>query len=508
MLTVSLLIEILRTRPRLIFWLVALSQTFLWLLVPSIFYSAPPGDVAEVLAVGREMAFDASSGPPLAFWLAELAMRASGNHVVGVYLLSQVCILTAYWAVFQLGRATIGDRHAMLAILLMTGIAVFTVYSPDFGPEILMMPLWALALLFLWRASGEGKELYWLALALVIGLMLLTSYLAIVLVAAIVVFLALSARGRASVFSPGAGAAAFIVAFMLLASFAVLRQYGSPQFPDLAQLRKLAGVERNLLSGLRLAALIAVAHAGAVILILVASNLPRIKQPEAAVVARAPLDPYARQMIYFFASVPPIAAVLLSILSGRADIAAVAPLLLLSGLAIVVAGGDTILLYHQRFLGVVWFALLLLPPALAAVGVVALPTIFAADLKVAQPADTLARYLTENFERRAGRRLEFVAGDARLASLIGLASQRRPHVIFEPGKGLPQLVKPEDAVQSGAVVVWRATDNVGTPPPQVRAMFPNIVPEVPRVFERTLHGRAPLLRIGWGMVRPRGEQPQ
>ena len=70
MLTVSLLIEILRTRPRQIFWLVALSQTFLWLLVPSVFYSAPPGDVSYVLAVGRELALDASYGPPLAYWLA------------------------------------------------------------------------------------------------------------------------------------------------------------------------------------------------------------------------------------------------------------------------------------------------------------------------------------------------------------------------------------------------------------------------------------------------------
>ena len=508
MLTVSLLIEILRTRPRQIFWLVALSQTFLWLVVPSIFYSAPPGDVAEVLAVGREMAFDASFGPPLAYWLAEIAMRVTGNHIVGVYLLSQLCILVAYWALFQFGRATIGDRHAMLAVLLMTGISVFTVSSPDFGPEILMMPLWALALLFLWRASGEGKEIYWLALALDIGLMLLTSYLAIVLVAAIVVFLAITPKGRASVMTPGAGAAAFILAFMLLASIAVLKQYGSPLFPDIAQLRKLAGVERSLVSGLRLAALIVVAHAGAIILIVVASNLPRRKNAEAAVVARAPVDRHARVMIYFFTVVPLAAVFLLALLAGRSNLSMLAPLLLLTGLAIVLVGGDAILLYHQRVLGVAWFALLLLPPALAAAGVMFLPTIFAADLKTAQPADTIARYLTENFERRTGRKLEFVAGDARLASLIGLASQRRPHVIFEPGKGLPQIVKPEDASQSGAVVVWRATDNVGTPPPEVRAMFPNIVPEVPRVFERTLHGRAPLVRIGWGTVRPRGEQPQ
>jgi hypothetical protein len=127
---------------------------------------------------------------------------------------------------------------------------------------------------------------------------------------------------------------------------------------------------------------------------------------------------------------------------------------------------------------------------------------------VAQPADQIARYFTENFERRTGRPLEVVAGDARLASLIGLASARRPRVLYEPGKDLPLLVTPEQVAEKGAIVVWRATDNEGTPPPQIKAQFPSIVPEVPRAFERVLHGRAPLLRIGWGLVRPRAETPK
>ncbi len=37
--------------------------------------------------------------------------------------------------------------------------------------------------------------------------------------------------------------------------------------------------------------------------------------------------------------------------------------------------------------------------------------------------------------------------------------------------------------------------------------FPGIVPEVPRAFERAVHGRAPLLRIGWGMIRPQAATP-
>jgi hypothetical protein len=508
MLTVSLLIEILRTRPRFVFWLAALTQTFLWFVVPSIFYSAPPGDLADVIAVGRDMALTASHAPPLAYWLAELALRAAGGHMIGIYLLSQICILVAYWAVFQLGRATIGERHAVLAILLMAGISVFTIGSPDFGPEILMMPLWALTLLHLWRASGERKELYWLAVALDIGLMLLTSQLALVLIAALLVFLALTQRGRASVATTTAAAAGLITAFMLLMSIALLREHGTAIVPDLAKLRKLDAIDRSLISWVKLLLLVVVAHAGAGILIVLASNLWRTKRAEAAAIARAPIDPYARTMIYYFALVPLIAVTMLAVITGKFEISGVAPLLVLSGLAIVVAGGDIILLHHQRILGSAWFALLLLPPLFAATGVMVLPAVFAVDLKVAQPADQIARYFTENFERRTGRPLEVVAGDARLAALIGLASARRPRVLYEPGKDLPLLVTPEQVAEKGAIVVWRATDNEGTPPPQIKAQFPSLVPEVPRAFERVLHGRAPLLRIGWGMVRPRVQTPQ
>ncbi len=507
MLTVSLLIEILRTRPRLIFWLAALTQTFLWVLVPSIFYSAPPGEVADVVAVGRELTFGASHGPQLAYWLAEFALRATGGHIFGIYLLSQICILVAYWAVFQFGRAIIGDRHAVLAVLLMTGISVFTIGSPDFGPDILMMPLWALTLLHFWRATSENRELYWLAVGLDICLMLLTSHLALVLVAALLVFIAMYPRARANIRTPGALVAGILTAFMLVVSIAVLKQ-GAPLVADFGQTSKLISIDRNLMSWLQLLALVVIAHAGACILIVLSSNLWRSGQTEAAAIARAPIDPYARVMIYYFALVPLVAMMIFAAITGKSDLASVAPLFVLSGLAIVVAGGDTILVHHQRVLSAAWFALLMLPPALAAVGVLALPALFAVDLKAAQPADQIARYFTENFERRTGRTLDVVAGDARLATLIGLASASRPHVLYEPGKGLPTLATPQQAIEKGAVVVWRATDNAGTPPPEIKAQFPNIVPEVPRVFERALPGRAAPLRIGWGMVRPRSEAPQ
>ena len=507
MFTVSLLIEILRTRPRLVFWLAALTQGFLWVLVPTLFYSAPPGELAEVLAVGREYAFGSKLGPPLAFWLAELSLRVSGGHMFGVYLLAQVCVVTTYWAIFRLGQAIVGDRHAVLAILLMTGISLFTVGSPAFGPDILLMPLWALALLFLWRAIGGHNELCWFAVAAMFGLMLLTSYVALILILLTGSFLLGTARGRAAMRAPAAIASALIVALLTLPTFVLLNQYGSELLPALERLRRAQDIDHNLLAWIRLLAVVAVSHAGAAILIVLASNLLRTRRIQAAMIVRMPVDPFARNMVYYFAIAPLLVATGYAVITGNADSAGIEPLLVLSGLAIVIAAGDVILVHHQRLLSVAWVSLLIVPPVLAALATLVLPSLFAIDLKVAQPADRMARFFTESFERRTGRKLDIVGGDPRIATLIALGSNHRPRVLHTPDLRLPNLATAEEAMTNGAVIVWRATDGAGTPPPDVKAMFPQIVPEVPRVFERPLSGRAPVTRIGWGVIRPRGETP-
>ncbi len=71
------------------------------------------------------------------------------------------------------------------------------------------------------------------------------------------------------------------------------------------------------------------------------------------------------------------------------------------------------MVHHQRVLSIVWFSLLLVPPVLTASASWCCRLVFAADLKVAQPADDIARYFTDNFERRTGQKLEIVGGDPR-----------------------------------------------------------------------------------------------
>ena len=67
MLHVAIFVEGLRSQPRVMFWLATLVQAAIWWLVPSIFYSAPPAALPEVLAVGHEFQLGTDLGPPLAF---------------------------------------------------------------------------------------------------------------------------------------------------------------------------------------------------------------------------------------------------------------------------------------------------------------------------------------------------------------------------------------------------------------------------------------------------------
>src|SRR5436305_13007998 len=107
------------------FWIAALSQAFIWVLVPALTYAAPPGEVPLVLAVGREWLLGSSFGPPLAYWLAEIAFNLFAQRIVGLYVLPPLCVVVAFWAVFALGRSVVGARPAVLAVPPSVGRAAF-----------------------------------------------------------------------------------------------------------------------------------------------------------------------------------------------------------------------------------------------------------------------------------------------------------------------------------------------------------------------------------------------
>ena len=509
MLYVSIFVELLRSRPALAVWIAALAQAALWVLVPTLFYSGPPGDVPFVLAIGNELQLGTYLGPPLAFWLAEAAYMLTGNSLFGVYLLSQVCVVVTYWAVFELGRSMVGAQHAALAVLLMVGISAFTVPTPDFGPATLSMPLWALILLHYWRAVGEGRRSYWIALAVEIGLLLLTTYAGLLLIAMLAMFTITHKRARAAMRSSDPWLASLISFVVLFPHLLWLADAREGMLPNLMQLHTPESLIDGFNAWLRQVAFIVAAHAGLAVLVSLVVGWPWTRREPAPVIVREPIEPFARQFVYFFAIAPVLTATVVSVLAGwPAPVAGVAPLVILSGLAVVVLAGDGIELSHQQVVIPAWFGLLLAPPALAVLALVVLPWLNV-DLNVNKPAKTIARYLADSFQRRTGTELQIVAGDPRTAALVAMGSPSRPSLFLDATPERTPWVTMDDVRKKGAIVVWPTADTAGAPPPDIKARFPDLVPEAPPpAFERPVTGQLPVLRIGWGLIRPQVAPPE
>jgi Dolichyl-phosphate-mannose-protein mannosyltransferase len=505
MLYVSIIVELLRSRPSLAVWLAALAQALLWLLVPVLFYAGPPGDLPNVLAVGHEFQLGTYLGPPLAFWLAEIAFNLAGRSLAGVYLLSQACVVVTYWAVFTLGSSIVGAQHAALAVLLMVGIAAFTVPTPDFGPVILTMPLWAIILLHYWRAVGEGRRAYWLALAVEVGLLLLTTYVGLILVGLLVIFTFANTHARASLKSYDPLIAAVVALLVTFPHLIWLADTGEGIMPVLVRMRTPEAVGGNFIAWLRQLGLLLAAHAGLVVLVALVAGWPWPVRDPAPVIVRRPVEPFARQFVYFFAIVPAFAGTLVAVLIGwSGPVGGIAPLVILSGLAVVVAAGDGIRFSRQHVVIAAWFGLLIIPPIMAAAALAILPWLNI-DLRVTQPAPAMARFFAESFERRTGAPLQIVAGDARTAAVVALGAPSRPSLYLNNAPERSPWVTPDAIKTKGAIVVWPTSDTAGAPPPEIKERFPDLVPEVPRAFERSVQGQLPLLRIGWGVIRPQGQ---
>src|SRR3954447_4799281 len=305
----SLVVELIRARPRLVVWLVVLCQAALWLIIAMLLYRSPPGDVATVLAYGREYQVGTDLGPPLAFWLADIAFRLAGNHIFGVYLLAQLCFIVTFLALFALGRAIVGAPQAVLAVLLTLTVTAFSSPGVEFGPLVLARPLWALVLLHSWQVIGRGRRNAWFALSIEAGLLLLTTTAAPALLLLVAGFALATARGRRMLMSLDPLYALLVIVVLVLPYLVWLIRADAlvlPHWPDIDDLGARALHWGGLLGGLLLA------MSGIVLLVIVNSGRFGRNVEEAPSFYRPPIDPLAREFVYCFAIGPALGGSLIA----------------------------------------------------------------------------------------------------------------------------------------------------------------------------------------------------
>jgi hypothetical protein len=350
---------------------------------------------------------------------------------------------------------------------------------------------------------AQGNKRSWYVLGGAGALMLLSTEAALILLGTLALFTVLTERGRAALEATEPWIVAVVLSFFLFLHLLWLDGIADSLGPVFKSLRQATAAGGNTVAWLRLLIALMLAHAGLAILVVLAGGWPRSRALPAPPLLRQPIDSFAATYVRVLALAPALAATIVAVLIGRSTpIGGAAPLVVLAGLFIVMAAGDSIALYHQRVLGFAWAGLLIVPAIFVPLLIVALPWAAATDLKIAQPAKAMGRFFAENFERRTGQPLAIVTGDPRTAALIALAAPSRPSVLFEAAPERSPWVTADDIRKKGAVVVWLTNDTTPTPPPDIKAYFPDLVAEVPRTFERPVQGRMPLLRVGWGVIRP------
>jgi hypothetical protein len=353
-----------------------------------------------------------------------------------------------------------------------------------------------------WQLIGQNRRNVWFAWSIEAGLLLLTTSAAIGLLLLVAGFAAATMRGRRTLTSFDPLFALLVIVVLVLPYLIWLLRADALSVPPLPAIAELSARVIHwawLLGGLVLAML------GIAILIVLNTRLFSRTPEEAPIIYRPPVDPLARDFVYFFAIAPAVAGSLISgVFNLDRVVGGAGVALLMSGLAAILATGDLVHLRRQRLLRTVWAAAIVAPALAAVAATLFLPWTGSNEVATSLPARAIAQFFGDSFARRTNQRLRAVAGDAQLATLVSL-DRGRPHLFLDATPERTPWLTPAKFNETGGVVVWRASDTSGAPPPEIAQRFPGLTPEVPRAFEWLVNGRQPLLRIGWAIVRPKGQ---
>ena len=167
---------LIKPRSGLLAW--SLYHLTIWTGIPLICNTCLPLDSIEAVMWGSQWQWGYDKHPPLSAWAAELFTRLMGD--AGLYLLSQLCIITAGLGIYRLGRLLkLSAEQALMAVLLLDTIYFYQYISVEFNVNYLQMPFWAWGWYCGINAVQNKKWSSWIGLGVCVALGALTKYIAV-----------------------------------------------------------------------------------------------------------------------------------------------------------------------------------------------------------------------------------------------------------------------------------------------------------------------------------------
>ena len=165
------------------------SHLIIWTLIPSISNNNLPLDTIEALAWGSDLDWGFNKHPPTSAFFVEVFYQIFGSQDWAYYFLSQIFVVSAFFVIFKFSEDFFQNRiHCLISILLLEGIYFYNFTTPEFNVNVCQLPFWALTVYYCWKGIKQNDSINWLLFGLFAAIGVLSKYIFVYLLAAIVVF--------------------------------------------------------------------------------------------------------------------------------------------------------------------------------------------------------------------------------------------------------------------------------------------------------------------------------
>jgi len=476
----------------------------LWVIIPTLVSPNPPLDVIEGYVWGHEWLIGTYKHPPMQAWWLESLDILTGHAKYAPFLASQLAILLAFWAVWQTGLRITDKRTALLGVLLLEGVVYYNLTSPEFNPNVMQLPFWALISLYYYRSIKENKILDWLLLGACCAGGLYSKYSTVLLLISLTVLTLTRPEGRRKLLHPGPYIA-LIVALLLFLPH-LLWLFDNQFLPfNYARERLNSPPHTPLIKSLIVIPLMFI---GSQVLALLPAVLLFIgllgHKKKFAETSYSKFDYTFMSTITF----GPCLLVLILVFFAGIQIRDMwaTPFWNFIGLWALLYVRPVLngyALYRFAYSG---FAILTLLLVMFVAQTYFYPAITNKALRIQFPGQQLADNITTFWNERYHRPLIYVIGDSWPAGNIAYFAHDRAHVLIEGNYTFSPWIKAEDLKRQGGIMVWCihgcASDNHKDETPPYVHEFPNADIQPPLNLSKNTPFSVKPATIGWAILPP------
>jgi 4-amino-4-deoxy-L-arabinose transferase-like glycosyltransferase len=492
--------------------LLLIGHLALWTLLTGISHRAPDWDNMEELVWASSLEWGYYKHPPLPSWLMVGLIAIFGRPVWLTFFAGQLSVVLSLWFVWRLGCEMTSERRALIAVLLVSPIAYYTVRGVMNNHNTIQLWLVAGAIWMFYRAVRHDSMRAWAALGLFSGLAFLTKYSALVQFAAFFLFLLVS--GKWSKARTWQGAALATAVLLVLVAPHLLWLYQQPTGPIGYAAHSLAPVTTRL-QHLEVIKDFIMTHVGrlapmalAMLIVVLWHREKRTAGQADGVRSKTLAAELAADDRFFllFVGLAPLLLTLAGSLLLKAPLAAhwATTFFMLFGFFSfwLLRMGDEVQLLRKTLLVVVVLQIVMAAGYALARG--PLSDMTGRATRATFPGGALSARMQENWRSHVATPLRLVAADTWLGGNIAIHAGRDAKVLIDGDLSKSPWISPAEAASCGILLaIDRSPENEGTlAPPLVEGLMAKAVWRGTVELPWTTKTDGPQVVVDWGIIPP------